>query len=156
MDHDHVATDQFLATGHPLPGDQAVMDDELQVEPGDVGAGVAVALRRLADVAQAPPEGDVAVLDRVLEDRSVDHVGDDVGEGRVALEFGQSEGRPERANDGVSQVGQDVLRVIEFDAREVARVAADVGEDETRGLRLVGHCDPLQRRTDPTRGYPRA
>ena len=44
MDHDDVATDQFLATGHPLPGDQAVMDDELQVEPRDVGAGVAVAL----------------------------------------------------------------------------------------------------------------
>ena len=72
MDHDDVAADQFLATGHPLPGDQAVMDDELQVEPRDVGAGVAVALRRLADVAQAPPEGDVAVLDGVLEDRSID------------------------------------------------------------------------------------
>ena len=84
-------------------------------------------------------------------DPSID-VGDDVSEGRVALEFGQAEGRPERANDGVGQVGQDVLRVIEFDAREVARVAADVGEDETRGLWLVGHCDPLQRRTDPTRG----
>ena len=72
MDHDDVAADQFLATGHPLPGDQAVMDDELQVEPGDVGAGVAVALRRLADVAETPAEGDVAVLDGVLEDRSVD------------------------------------------------------------------------------------
>ena len=72
MDHDHVAADEFLATGHPLPGDQAVMDDELQVEPRDVGAGVAVALRRLADVAHAPPEGDVAVLDRVLQGRSVD------------------------------------------------------------------------------------
>ena len=44
MDNDHVATNQFLATGHPLPGDKTVMDDELQVEPRDVGAGVAVAL----------------------------------------------------------------------------------------------------------------
>ena len=76
-------------------------------------------------------------------DPSID-VGDDVGEGRVALEFGQPEGRPEGADDRVRQVGQDVLRVVEFDAREVTRVAADVGEDEARGLWLVGHCEPLQ------------
>jgi len=44
MDHDHVATNQFLTTGHPLLGDQAVMDDELQVKPWDVGTRVAVAL----------------------------------------------------------------------------------------------------------------
>ena len=44
MDHDDVATDQFLATGHPLSSDRAVMDDELQVEAGEEGARVAVAL----------------------------------------------------------------------------------------------------------------
>ena len=83
------------------------------------------------------------MLDGVLEDRSVDDVSDDVGKGRVALEFGQSEHGPECSNDGIREVGQDVLRMIEFDAREITRVAADVGEDETRGLWLVGHCEPL-------------
>jgi hypothetical protein len=117
MDDDHVTTYEFLPSGHPLPRDEAVMDDELEVEPRDVGTGVAFALGRLPDVAEAPPEGDVAMLDRVLEDRSVDDVGDNVGEGRVALELGQAEGRPKRSNDGVGQVGKDVLCVVEFDTR---------------------------------------
>ena len=50
----------------------AVVDDELEVEVRDPDAGVALARGRLADVAPAPPEAEVAALDRVEQHRPVD------------------------------------------------------------------------------------
>ncbi len=145
VDDDDVATHQFLAAGHSLPGDEAVMHDELEVEPRDEDARVAVALRCLADIAQTSAEGDVTVLDRVLESGPVDFLGEDIGEGSVALELCQPKRRPERPNDGVREVGQDVLRVVEFDTGEITGVPADIGDDEAGGFRSVGHDDPLRR-----------
>src|SRR4029077_15536998 len=60
-----------------------------------------------------------------------------VCERRVALELRQPEGRPKRSHDGIHEVGQDVLRVIELDAGEVARVAGDIGDHEAGGFGRV-------------------
>ena len=139
VDDDDVATHQFLATRHPLPGDDSVVDDELEIESRDEGAGIAVALRGLADVAQAPTEGEIAVFDGVLEGRAVDGVGDEVGKGSVALELRESEGRPERPDDRVRQVSQDVLCMVQLDTGDIARVPADIGEHEAGGFWFVGH-----------------
>ena len=130
VDDDDVAANELLTAGHPLTGHDPVMDDELEVEARDEDARVALALGRLADVAQAPPEREVAPLDRVLERRAVDLGRDHVDEGGVALELRELERRPQRPDHDIGQVGQDVLGVIQLDAREVARVATDVGDDE--------------------------
>ena len=113
----------------------AVVDDELEVEVGDPAARVALARRRLADVAPPPAEAEVAALDGVEQHRAVDRLGRHPGERGVAFELGQPEVRPERRHDRADEVGQDVLRVIELDVGEVAGVAGDVRDQEAGGLR---------------------
>ena len=131
MDDDHVAPDEFLPPRHPLPCDEPVMGDELQVEPGHPYAGVALARRRLADVADAALEGEVAVLDDVAEAGAVDRRRRHVDECGVALELRELEGRAQRADDHVDEIGEDVLSVVELHAGQVAAVPSDVGDDET-------------------------
>jgi hypothetical protein len=97
---DDVRSGQLLAAGNPLADDLAVVGDDLEVEAGDADARVAVAERGPTDVAESAPEGEVAALDRVLERRAIDGLGEREGERRVALELGQPEGRPQRADDG--------------------------------------------------------
>ena len=121
MDDDHVRPEQLLAPGDLLLDRDAVVDDELEVEVGDPDARVALARRRLADVAATPAEAEVAALDRVEQHRPVDRLGGHVRERGVALELGQPEVGPERGDDRADQVGQDVLRVVELDVGEVAR-----------------------------------
>ena len=72
VDDDHVAPDELLPRPELLADDPAVMGDDLEIEVGDEDAGVAVAGGRLLDVAEAPPEQEIAALDRVLELRPVD------------------------------------------------------------------------------------
>ena len=131
MDDDDVAPDELLPPGHPLPGDEPVMGDELQVEPGHPDAGVALARRRLADVADAALEGEVAALDDVAEAGPVDRRRGHVDERGVALELRELEGRAQRADDRVDEIGEDVLGVVELHAGQVAAVPRDVGDDET-------------------------
>ena len=72
MGHDDRAPDQLLAAGDPLAEDRPVVGQELEVERGHPDAGVAVAHRRLADVAQPAPEREIGPLDRVHQRRAVD------------------------------------------------------------------------------------
>jgi len=143
VDDDHVGAHQLISTGHPLVERRAVMGDELEVQVGDPDAGVALAGRRLADVAAAPTEAEVAALDRVEQERPVHLLGRRVGERRVALELRQPEARAEGCHDRADEVGQDVLGVVELDAGEVARVAGDVGDQEARGLACGEHSSSL-------------
>ena len=117
----------------------AVVDDELEVKVGDARAGVALARRRLADVAPAASEAEVAALDRVEQHRAVDPLGRHVREGRVALELGEPEIGPQRRDHGADQVGQDVLGMVQLDVGEVARVAGNVGDEHAHGHGLGQH-----------------
>src|SRR4051812_3184556 len=130
------------------------MDDELEVEIRDPDAGVAIARRRLADVAPPPPESEVAALDRVEQHRAVDRLRRHEGEGGVAFELGETEVRSERRDDRADEVRQDVLRVIELDVGEIPRVAGDVGDQETGSLRGWGHRGPLYGPVSPPRLGP--
>ncbi len=104
-----------------------------------MAAGVARADRGLHDVAEPPPEGEIGVLDRVLEQRGVDRRGDHVDEGGVALELGQPEGRPQGVDHGADQVGDDVLGMVELDAGQIAGVAGEVGDHQAGGFWLREH-----------------
>ena len=137
MGHDHRASDELLPPGDALTEDGPVMGEELEVEVRHPHAGVAVAGRGLTDVTQPAAEREVGPLDRIHQARPVDGRRDHVGERRIALELRQPEGRPERSHDRVHEVGQDVLRVIELDPGEVARVAGDVGDHEAGGFGRV-------------------
>ena len=75
VDDDHVRPQQLLPAGDLLDDRHAVVDDELEVEVRDPGAGVALARGRLADVAPAPAEAEVAALDGVEQHRPVDSLG---------------------------------------------------------------------------------
>ena len=67
--------EELLAAGDLLLDGHAVVDDELEVEVRDPDARVALARGRLADVAAAPAEPEVAALDRVEQHRPVDRLG---------------------------------------------------------------------------------
>ena len=116
-----------------------VMDDDLEVEVGDPDARVALAARCRADVPEAALEREVRAFDRLLERGSLDGRRHHVGERGVALELGELEHRPEAADDGRHEVGEDVLGVVELDPGEIAGVATDVGDDEARLLGRTGH-----------------
>ena len=139
MDDDDVAPDELLGRCDPLADDLPVVRDELEVELRDEDARVALASRCLADVAQPALEREVAALDRVLQERPIDALGDRVDEGRVAFELGEAEHRPDVRDHRAHQVGQDVLGMVELRSGEKAGVAGDVGDDETGGLGLGEH-----------------
>ena len=139
MDDDHVRADELLVPGDPVPDDHPVVDHELEVQARHQRAGVALAGRCLGDVAQAAPEGEVCPLDRVEELRAVDTRSERIGEGGIALKLGQPKAWPEGIDHGRDQVGQDVLGVIQLGARQVARVAGDVGNQQARRLGLGEH-----------------
>src|SRR5262249_22304105 len=139
----------------------AVMDNELEVQVRDAHARVAFTGRGLADVAPAAAEAEVAALDRVEEQGAVDLLGRRERERGVALELRELEVGPKSRDDRADQVGEDVLRMVELDAREVARVAADVGDEETGRLGAGDHPDlvwgeslPLDCTIRPTFGPP--
>ena len=143
MDDDDVRPEQFLPAGDLLDDGLAVMDDELEVEVRDPRARVALAGRRLADVAATAAEPEVAALDGVEQHRAVDPLDRLEGEGCVALELGQAEVRAKRRDDGADEVRQDVLGMIELDIREVAGVPGDVGDEEAGRLCGREHRPPL-------------
>jgi hypothetical protein len=134
MNEDDISTGQFLAAGHLLPDELAMMADEFEVQLLHVGAGKALAGGRLLDIAQPPAESEVCGLDGVLKQRSVDPVGDRVDKNSIALEFGKSERRPQGPHHRVHQVGYDILGVVEFDTCEKAGIAGDIGDGETGGF----------------------
>ena len=97
----------------------------------------------LLDAAEPLAEGKIGLLDRILQERSIDLVGERVDEGRVAFELGEAERRTQRPDQRVHDVGDDVLGMIEFDAGHEVRVAGYVGDRETGRFRFRKHCDLL-------------
>ena len=91
MDQDHVPPGEFFPAGHLLPDEFAVVNDELDVEVLHAAAGLARAAVGLLDVAEPLAEGEIRLLDRILQERPVDLVGKRVNEGRIALELGEAE-----------------------------------------------------------------
>jgi hypothetical protein len=87
VDDDDVAANELLRGADALAHDPPVVEDVLQVEGRHEDARVALARRRLADVAQAALEREVGALDGVLEDGPIDCIGDRVHEYRVTLEL---------------------------------------------------------------------
>ena len=156
MGDDHVAPDELLGRCDPLADDLAVVRDKLEVELRDEHARVAFTARGLADVTQPALECEVAALDRVLQQRSVDALGDRVDERRVAFELGQAEHRPDVRDHRAHQVGQDVLGMVELRSGKEAGVAGDVGDDEAGGLGLAehrsGHHEPSRMSVIQARG----
>ncbi len=136
VDQDHVAAGEFFAARHPLPDELAVMNDELDVEALHAAAGLTLAAVGLLDVAEPPAEGEIRSLGGILEKRPVDLVGQRIDERRVAFELGEAERRPERPDQRIHDVGDDVLRVVEFDAGHEVGIAGNVGDDETGRFRL--------------------
>ena len=136
MDKDHIAPGKLFAPAHLLLHHLAVVDDELEIEIAHRGAGFALASRGLLDVAQAPTELEIGRLDSVLQHRAIDLRGHGVDESGVALEFGKAEGRSKALDHRVHEIGDDVLRVVELDPSEEARIARDIGDCEIGQFRV--------------------
>ena len=132
VDEDHIASSKLFAPAHLLLHHLAVVDDELEIEIAHRNAGFAFADRGLLDVAHAPAELEIGRLDDVLQERTVDILGDHVVEGGIALELGKATGRSEALDHRVHEIGNDVLRMVEFGRGEEARIAGDIGDDEVR------------------------
>src|SRR5215212_6217048 len=143
VDEDHVAASEFLPARHAVPDKLAVMADELEIERLHLAASVALARRRLLDGAQAPAEGEVGCLDSILEQRSVDLLGQGVDEDSVTLEFRDPEWRAQASDHRIHQIRDDVVRMVELATGEKAGVAGNVSDHEAGGLRMRQHgADP--------------
>jgi hypothetical protein len=92
MHDDHIGAGELLAAGHLVLDERAVMRDELDVQILHLGAGLAGAGGRLADVAQPSPEGEIGGFHRVLQQRSVHLLAHRIDERGIALELRQPEG----------------------------------------------------------------
>ena len=108
-----------------------MVNDELHIEALHEAARLTLAAVRLLDVAQPLSESEIRRLDRILEERSVNLICDRVDERGVALEFGETERRTERSQQRIHDVGDDVLSVVEFNARDEVCIARNVGDHET-------------------------
>ena len=139
MDGDDVAAGKVLPTTDGLADGLPGVDDELQVELRDEDARVALATRRLGDIAEAAAEGEVAGIDGVEELRTTHRGRRCEDEARIAFDGDQGERGRQAADHGLDQVGQDVLGVIELGAGEVARVAGDVGDQQDDGFGGAEH-----------------
>ena len=131
VNQDHVPAGKLLAARHLLPDELAVMNHELDVEALHPAAGLALARAGLLDAAEPLAEREISLLDRILQERPVDLVGERVDEGRVAFKLREAERRTQRPDQRVHDVGDDVLGMIEFDAGHEVRVAGYVGDRET-------------------------
>ena len=116
MDEDDVRSGQLVATGDATADEGAVVDEQLQVEPGSQPARVAVATRGLVDAPQAPPEGEVGRLDGVEEERPIGASVLDEEECGVALELRQPERRLQATDDRLEEVAGDRRRVLDLAA----------------------------------------
>jgi hypothetical protein len=119
----------------------AVMDHELEIEIAHCDAGPALASRCLANAAQPPAEFEVGALDRVLQQRAVDLLGHRVDECGIALKFGEAKWGSQPFHHRVHEIGDDVLRMVEFDRREEAGIAGYVGNREICRFSFGKHGD---------------
>jgi hypothetical protein len=113
--------------------------DKLEVKLLHPVASLALAGCGLLYVAEPLSEGEVCRFDCVLKQRTFELVTDRVEEGRVALEFGEPERWAKTSHNRVHQIGNDVLRVIEFDTGEKAGVAGNIRDQETGGFGFRKH-----------------
>ncbi len=143
MDQDHVPACEFLAAGHLLPDELAVVNDELDVEFLHAAAGPALAAVGLLDVAEPLAKGEIRLLNQILQERPVDLVGERVNEGRVAFELGEAERGSQRPDQRIHDVGDDVLGMVEFDPGHEVRVAGYVGDHERGQFSAWKHSEAL-------------
>jgi hypothetical protein len=136
-------------SAHLLLHHLAVMDDELEIEIAHRDAGPALASRGLANVAHPPAEFEIGALDRVLQQRAVDLLRRRIDECGVALEFGEAKRGAQPLHHRVHEIGDDVLRMLELNRCEEARIPGDVGNREIRRFSLRKHEDLQRNRFHP-------
>lgn len=131
---DHVRAGQLLASGTRPADELARVDDELEIELRKLRTGVAVAARRALDADEPVAEGEVALLHRVEEHRSVGSAVERVAEYGVSLLLVEREHPTEMLRDEEGHVREDILRMLERAIDDVARVARDVRDHEAAAL----------------------
>ncbi len=110
-------------------GEPAVMRHELQIEFRDQEAGVAVAGRGAGDALQPVPESAVRNRNCVEQHRRIDPLAQGHHEDGITLYFVDPEGPGGQGPDqGVGQIRQDVVGMLELGADEIGRVSTDVGQ----------------------------
>jgi hypothetical protein len=131
MGHDHVGPDQLAAPSDIVLDERAVVGTELEIELWRAPAGVARAARSQRHRATAAGKREVCRLERPQQSDAVDRLAlwRDAEHG-VALKLGQSQRRAQPIGDHPQQVSENVVGMLELYAREVSRVATDVGEHE--------------------------
>ena len=95
------------------------MTHEFQVEGLHLVTRAAFACGGKLDVPQALSKREICAFGRILEQRSIGLLAYRINESCVALEFGKPEGAQPPQNR-IHQIGDDVLRMAEFDGFQVA------------------------------------
>ena len=118
---------QLLDISQSLARELAVMDDELQLEDADVGAGVAGACRHGLHIAQPAMKIDKSSLqgrDHIRRREAADE------QDGVALDLRNVHPSLDAADHRVQQLVQDRPAVVDLGLRDELRVTGDIGQHE--------------------------
>ena len=121
MGEDDVGPGELVATSDAAVDVRAVVDEHLEVEPRCQPARGAVAAGGRVDAPEPAPEGEVARLDRIHQERARSPAVLDEQEPGIALELRQAERRVEATDDGLEQVARDDRCVLELAPRRGRR-----------------------------------
>src|SRR2546427_2694635 len=103
---------------------------ELQVQPRDQAAGVALAGGAQPDVLLPPGKGEVARLGHGEQHGAGGLILAVVAEDGVAFQLGEMQQAAHLRHDHAHQVGQDVLGVLQLHPGQVRRVSGDVADGQ--------------------------
>jgi hypothetical protein len=91
------------------------------------------------DAPEALAKTEVALLDRIEQHRAVELTVERVAEGGIAFELVDAHHGLEMLDDVPSDVGHDVLGVLQRARDDVVGVARDVGDEQTAAVGARGH-----------------
>ncbi len=126
-----IVSNQLVMIGNALNAKGSIVDEELQIEVGDVGAGVALAgvvenqsLDRFA-------ERDVGVLDLLDERLPLEKVlPQAVADNGVAGQARDDQRRAGVLDQQLQQGGQRLLGVLQLGFAQVLRIPGDIGDQQ--------------------------
>lgn len=131
MNEIDIAPHQLVVPAQPLDAEGAKVDEELEVERPDIGAGIAVAGIVQHHQFDGAAKGGIGVFDqfdkglpcqRRAQQRIADH--------GIAGRARDSQRRPGAVDQQLQQRLQHLLRVLQFRLAQVHGVAGDVGDEE--------------------------
>ena len=135
MEQIHVAAHQLVVAAQLLDAELAVMDEEFQVERGDVGAGVALAAIVHHHHFDGPTKGHVGIFHQLHKSLAADGFAPQrIADDRVACRTGDNQWRAVVVDEQFQQRLKNLLGVLQLRFAQKHCIAGDVADDQKAGV----------------------